>query len=297
MNVSMYYRSGNHGVLLAKDINYSQLLEHVKQRFRIEDDYVTRLSFFLDFDHTDSVVSSGSNENVSFVHSKSEEDCVNPGFNYAWKLTNTFKHTPTLPSTPLLVIKPLNGKLSDRECARTFKVGDEFDDKDDSTFQLDKKALFEGFKQLVDAGFDKWSRAHCPGNRYNYMTSNSAKCIHSLTRVVQRVPITMKRKRVPGFELENGLVKYLVAADTAIMDAFIAKWRELPNPRRFCNDSLVDELVNRAKNEVEYDEEVVKTQKQIEIELTLLERASQDEANEDNWHKNEVEYDEEAVET
>nr|GEY51872.1 transposase, MuDR, MULE transposase domain protein [Tanacetum cinerariifolium] len=165
MNVSMYYRSGNHGVLLAKDINYSQLLEHVKQRFRIEDDYVTRLSFFLgrkefrvgdddaveyfahhvinrkagkliittikksyevssssskplDFDHTDSVVSSGSDENVSFVHSKSEEDCVNPGFNYAWQLTNTFKHTPTLPSTPLLVIKPLKGKLSDRECMR-----------------------------------------------------------------------------------------------------------------------------------------------------------------------------------
>nr|GEY44333.1 hypothetical protein [Tanacetum cinerariifolium] len=57
------------------------------------------------------------------------------------------------------------------------------------------------------------------------------------------------------------LGQYLVAADTTIMDASIAKWRELPKPRRFCNDSLVDELMNRAKNEVEYDEEAVKTQK------------------------------------
>ncbi|GJW86260.1 transposase, MuDR, MULE transposase domain protein [Tanacetum coccineum] len=40
-------------------------------------------------------------------------------------------------------------------------------------------------------GFEKWSRAYCPRNRYNYMTSNSVESINSLTRNVRRVPITM----------------------------------------------------------------------------------------------------------
>ncbi|GKB35378.1 transposase, MuDR, MULE transposase domain protein [Tanacetum coccineum] len=45
--------------------------------------------------------------------------------------------------------------------------------------------------KLRDAGFDRWSRAYCPGNRYNYMTSNSVESINSLTKHVRKVPITM----------------------------------------------------------------------------------------------------------
>ncbi|PWA59606.1 glucan synthase-like 8 [Artemisia annua] len=47
------------------------------------------------------------------------------------------------------------------------------------------------YRKLEDAGFEKWSRAYCPANRYNYMTSNSVESINSLTKEVQRVPITM----------------------------------------------------------------------------------------------------------
>ncbi|PWA85581.1 transposase, MuDR, MULE transposase domain protein [Artemisia annua] len=47
------------------------------------------------------------------------------------------------------------------------------------------------YRKLEDAGFEKWSRAYCPANRYNYMTSNSVESINSLTREVRRVPITM----------------------------------------------------------------------------------------------------------
>lgn len=47
------------------------------------------------------------------------------------------------------------------------------------------------YNKLLEAGFDKWSRAHCTGNRYNYMTSNSAESINALTRDVRKVPITM----------------------------------------------------------------------------------------------------------
>nr|GEV02338.1 hypothetical protein [Tanacetum cinerariifolium] len=578
----MYYRSGNHGVLLAKDINYSQLLEHVKKRFRIEDDYVTLLSFLLcrkefqvgdddvveyfahhvitrkarkliitttkkrcevssssskplDFDHNNSVVSFGSDENVNFVQPKSEENCVNLDFNYAWQLTNTFKHTPKPPSTPFPVIKHVKRKSSDRKCARTFKVGDEFDDKDDCIFQLGKKALFEGFEykprklcklryealcaqagckwsifssklpgfdkfviisandihtcsktqinlnhrnatvkllsrllaprvsyftriykardiqkefkidykenisykqawlgrdririflnsmrpliiidvshlkgrylgtNLVAVGMDgnnqiipiatgvcqgerpSWiipldmqgmlpplmekhlagrakNKDHIPSKRecINKICSRCGKKGHSKQTctgpVMPKIKEKVKRKRtsqlstsqpqigirspkdlvtpedqenvkhkktstskpqriiclvkdlmtyeefteflekiiginfqglyyrVPGFELENGLVR-------------VSNDKELPKPRRFCNDFSVDELVNRAKNEVEYDEEVVETQQYIKIDLTPLEKASQDEAREDNWAKNEVKYDEEAVET
>lgn len=46
-------------------------------------------------------------------------------------------------------------------------------------------------KKLREAGFERWSRAYCPARRYNYMTSNSAESVNSLTRDVRKVPITM----------------------------------------------------------------------------------------------------------
>nr|GEU38853.1 transposase, MuDR, MULE transposase domain protein [Tanacetum cinerariifolium] len=44
--------------------------------------------------------------------------------------------------------------------------------------------------KLVEAGIEKWSRAKCPANRYNYMTSNSAESINALTKEVRKIPIT-----------------------------------------------------------------------------------------------------------
>ncbi|GJW31155.1 RNA-directed DNA polymerase, eukaryota [Tanacetum coccineum] len=49
----------------------------------------------------------------------------------------------------------------------------------------------EAYRKLEDAGFEKWSRAYCPANRYNYMTSNCAESINALTKTVRNVPITM----------------------------------------------------------------------------------------------------------
>ncbi|GJU46201.1 transposase, MuDR, MULE transposase domain protein [Tanacetum coccineum] len=49
----------------------------------------------------------------------------------------------------------------------------------------------EAYKKLEDAGFETWSRAMCPANRYNYMTSNNAESINNLTRHVRKAPITM----------------------------------------------------------------------------------------------------------
>ncbi|XP_021986483.1 uncharacterized protein LOC110882893 [Helianthus annuus] len=42
---------------------------------------------------------------------------------------------------------------------------------------------------LTNIGFGRWARAHCPGNRYHYMTSNSAESINSLSRFSRKMPI------------------------------------------------------------------------------------------------------------
>ncbi|GJR07368.1 transposase, MuDR, MULE transposase domain protein [Tanacetum coccineum] len=49
----------------------------------------------------------------------------------------------------------------------------------------------EAYQKLKDDGFKTWSRAMCPSNRYNYMTSNSAELINNLSRHVRKAPITM----------------------------------------------------------------------------------------------------------
>ncbi|GJS27505.1 transposase, MuDR, MULE transposase domain protein, partial [Tanacetum coccineum] len=46
------------------------------------------------------------------------------------------------------------------------------------------------YEKLIEAGVERWSRAYCPRDRYNYMTSNSAESINNLTRDVRKVSIT-----------------------------------------------------------------------------------------------------------
>ncbi|GJX16757.1 transposase, MuDR, MULE transposase domain protein [Tanacetum coccineum] len=46
------------------------------------------------------------------------------------------------------------------------------------------------YHKLTEAGVEKWSRAYCPSDRYNYMMSNSTESINSLTRDVRKISIT-----------------------------------------------------------------------------------------------------------
>ncbi|GJS25530.1 transposase, MuDR, MULE transposase domain protein [Tanacetum coccineum] len=48
----------------------------------------------------------------------------------------------------------------------------------------------DAHQKLIEARFKKWSRAKCPANRYNYMTSNNAESINALTKDVRKIPIT-----------------------------------------------------------------------------------------------------------
>ncbi|KAJ0691487.1 putative MULE transposase domain-containing protein [Helianthus annuus] len=43
---------------------------------------------------------------------------------------------------------------------------------------------------LIEIGFEKWSRAHCPARRYHYMTSNSAESMNALSNHARKIPIT-----------------------------------------------------------------------------------------------------------
>ncbi|GKD28048.1 transposase, MuDR, MULE transposase domain protein [Tanacetum coccineum] len=48
----------------------------------------------------------------------------------------------------------------------------------------------DAHQKLVEAGVEKWSRAKCTANRYNYMTSNFVESINALTKTVRKIPIT-----------------------------------------------------------------------------------------------------------
>nr|GEU71616.1 hypothetical protein [Tanacetum cinerariifolium] len=46
------------------------------------------------------------------------------------------------------------------------------------------------YEKLIEVCVERWSRAYCPRDRYNYMTSNSAGSINNLIKDVKKVPIT-----------------------------------------------------------------------------------------------------------
>ncbi|XP_038693783.1 uncharacterized protein LOC119991509 [Tripterygium wilfordii] len=46
------------------------------------------------------------------------------------------------------------------------------------------------FKYLSEGGFEKWSRAYFPGQRYNIMTTNIAECLNGILRDARTLPIT-----------------------------------------------------------------------------------------------------------
>nr|GEV80782.1 F-box protein At5g07610-like [Tanacetum cinerariifolium] len=64
------------------------------------------------------------------------------------------------------------------------------------------------------------------------------------------------------------LSQYLDAADTTIIDRVVAKWRGPPKTRYYNNFS-VDELVNWAKIEIEYDEESIETEEDVSRKGTV----------------------------
>ncbi|GKD23745.1 transposase, MuDR, MULE transposase domain protein [Tanacetum coccineum] len=49
----------------------------------------------------------------------------------------------------------------------------------------------DAYHKLIEAGPQRWSRAHCPLIRYNYMTSNSVDSVNACSILNRKLPITM----------------------------------------------------------------------------------------------------------
>ncbi|GJR47531.1 hypothetical protein Tco_1315634 [Tanacetum coccineum] len=83
------------------------------------------------------------------------------------------------------------GMQSDKFKELYWKTCKVYTPKDFEKLMSDIHALRpDAHQKLVDAGIEKWSRAKCPINRYNYMTSNSIKSINALTKDVRKILIT-----------------------------------------------------------------------------------------------------------
>ena len=61
----------------------------------------------------------------------------------------------------------------------------------DCFLEMIRVAKPNAFKKLTAAQYSKWSRAHCVDDRYNYLTSNSAESVNSLSRKARKLPVTM----------------------------------------------------------------------------------------------------------
>ena len=48
----------------------------------------------------------------------------------------------------------------------------------------------DAYHKLIEAGPERWSRAHCPLTRYNYMTSNSVESVNACTVLTRKLPVT-----------------------------------------------------------------------------------------------------------
>ncbi|GJW46501.1 transposase, MuDR, MULE transposase domain protein [Tanacetum coccineum] len=48
----------------------------------------------------------------------------------------------------------------------------------------------DAYHKLCEAGPQRWSRAHCPLIRYNYMTSNSVESVNACTVLTRKLPVT-----------------------------------------------------------------------------------------------------------
>ncbi|GJZ06965.1 transposase, MuDR, MULE transposase domain protein [Tanacetum coccineum] len=49
----------------------------------------------------------------------------------------------------------------------------------------------DAYHKLIEAGPQRWSRAHCPLIRYNYMTSNSVESVNACSVLNRKLPIIM----------------------------------------------------------------------------------------------------------
>ncbi|GJS68913.1 hypothetical protein Tco_0683478 [Tanacetum coccineum] len=207
---------------LADSIFYvlSAKLSSIDDNFYITDDHEQNESHF-----EKPECSFAFGDYHEYEDEKNEFDDVvddNPLPNYqSWQKYMSFK--PDIPETPLYKSKPMISKDYKKET--DVKVGQIFDNKEALDLAIRLKALDEGYQflnersaperhatialavqnefplayhadiqpdaydKLCQVGSQRWSRAHCPLVRYNYLTSNSVESVNACTVVYRKLPV------------------------------------------------------------------------------------------------------------
>ncbi|GJV87273.1 hypothetical protein Tco_1531211 [Tanacetum coccineum] len=86
----------------------------------------------------------------------------------------------------------------------------------------------DAYNKLIEAGPQRWSRAHCPLTRYNYMTSNSVES-NACTVLKRKLPITMLTETYRAMVQEFYFKRREVAANMKFLGLtdcvqFVADW-------------------------------------------------------------------------
>ncbi|GJU39632.1 transposase, MuDR, MULE transposase domain protein [Tanacetum coccineum] len=88
--------------------------------------------------------------------------------------------------------------ISDRHASIALAVRNEFplafhavSEEFRSNMDILQTVQLDAYHKLMEVGPQRWSRAHCPLIRYNYMTSNSVESVNACSVLNRKLPITM----------------------------------------------------------------------------------------------------------
>nr|GEV73926.1 transposase, MuDR, MULE transposase domain protein [Tanacetum cinerariifolium] len=191
----------NRGSILHDDLTYTMLHEKVMEKFNLEANYPLNLSAKLssigdNFDITEDHENNESNHHNESHFGKPEcsftfrdyneyedgknefDDVVNDNTlpNYQkWQKYMLFK--PDIPEIPLYKSKPMIQNIIKKKQALR------------SAPERHAAIALAVYNEFSLAYHVRWSRAHCPLVRYNYLTSNSVESVNACTVVYRKLSV------------------------------------------------------------------------------------------------------------
>nr|GEV35094.1 transposase, MuDR, MULE transposase domain protein [Tanacetum cinerariifolium] len=138
----------------------------------------------------------------------------------------------------------------------------------------------DAYNKLIQAGPQRWSRAHCPLSRYNHIASNSVKSVNACIVLKRKLPITMLTETYRAM-VQDCKSKLEIYIDHVGVNFIIAKY--------ICPDATLAEMINHVITDYISDNEKKETPAYYTIEQ-MIEWAEQkhlenEETKEDRRHE------------
>ncbi|GJX96138.1 transposase, MuDR, MULE transposase domain protein [Tanacetum coccineum] len=201
----LVFEASTRSVLLPKAINYKCLVRYCKKKFTIKETDKISLSYEdnseridvnddddLECFMNDVVYGNACVPKLFITLTKSFASYMRPLIKIdRAHLKGTYLGTNLLDvgmDTNNQII-PLAMGISQGEAVNMVLVYDELVPDFKKSISDIREVRPEAYRILEDTGFEKWSSAYGPANRYNYMTSNCAESINPLTKTIRKVPI------------------------------------------------------------------------------------------------------------